>query len=161
MLRLMEVDKDPYVRGWCIQLALEDGRPDDALLRQLPQQARWDPSPVVRLYLTSALQRLPLAQRWAVAEELAANPDNAADQNLPLMIWYGIEPGIPTDPQRALALLVRAKVPLVREYVARRLATTPRRPPAEADATPPTEPAKSAKPAVPTLANPAKAEKRK
>ena len=159
LLRLMEADKVAFVRGWCVQLALESTPVDEELLRRLPEQAKWDPSPVVRLYLASALQRLPVARRWELAEALASNGDNAADQNLPHMIWYGIEPAVPTEPQRALSLLVSARVPLVREYIARRLATTPKRPPAEADATPAAEPTKSAKSAMPTLADPAKTKK--
>jgi hypothetical protein len=140
---------------------MEADRPDDDVLRRLPAQARWDPSPVVRLYLASAMQRLPVARRWELAGELAANPDNAADANLPHMIWYGIEPAIPADRDRALALLLKAKVPLVREYIARRMASAPKRQPAEADATPAAEPAKSARPAIPTLADPEKTDKRK
>ena len=38
------------------------------------------------------------------------------------MIWYGIEPLVPADPDRAAALLVKARIPLVREYIARRIA---------------------------------------
>ena len=38
------------------------------------------------------------------------------------MIWYGIEALVPTDPDRAAALLVKARIPLVREYIARRIA---------------------------------------
>jgi hypothetical protein len=153
----MDADKDAYVRGWCIQLALESHPADDQLLSHLAEQAKWDPSPVVRLYLASALQRLPIVKRWPIADALAANPDNADDQSLPLMIWYGIEPAIPTDPGKALSLLARAKVPLVREYIARRIATTARHSAAQAGATPASEPAKSAGPAAATLATPAKA----
>ena len=140
---------------------MESANPSAEVVRLLPEQAKWDPSPVVRLYLASALQRLPVAQRWEIAESLAANPDNADDQNLPHMIWYGIEPAIPTDPQRAVSLLVKARVPLVREYIARRLATTPKRVPGVADATAPADPAKSAQPAVGTLADPEKTDKGK
>src|SRR5439155_12630902 len=41
--------------------------------------------------------------------------------NLPLMDWYGIEPLVPADPAKALDLAVQAELPLVREYIARRL----------------------------------------
>jgi putative membrane-bound dehydrogenase-like protein len=123
LLKLMAVDKREYVRGWALRLVTESGKPSEAALRQLPEQAKWDPSPVVRLHLASALQRLPVQQRWDLAEQLASNPDNANDQNLPLMIWYGVEPAVPSDPQRAATLLVRAKIPIVREFVARRLAS--------------------------------------
>jgi putative heme-binding domain-containing protein len=45
-----------------------------------------------------------------------------ADANLPLMYWYGIEPLVTADPGRALTLALSAEVPLVRRFVARRLA---------------------------------------
>jgi hypothetical protein len=145
-------DREELVRAWAV---------DHVGLREMVDLARTDRSPVVRLRLASRMQRLDLASRWPIAEALAAQPENANDANLPLMIWYGIEPAIMEDRERALSLLVKAKIPLVREYIARRLATTPKRPPAEAGATPAAEPAKSSKPAEPTLADPAKTKKGK
>ena len=48
-----------------IQLALDREQADLAeLLPQFAAMAESDPSPVVRLYLASALQRLPLDDRW-------------------------------------------------------------------------------------------------
>jgi putative heme-binding domain-containing protein len=44
------------------------------------------------------------------------------------MIWYGIEPLVPADPGRAIKLLANARIPLVREYIARRLAALPATP---------------------------------
>ena len=54
--------------------------------------ARTDPSPVVRLYLASALQRLPLENRWEILAGLVGHAEDAADHNLPLMYWYAAEP---------------------------------------------------------------------
>src|SRR5262249_47009599 len=67
------------------------------------------------------LQRLPLARRWTLAEALAAHAEDAADANLPLMLWYGMEPLAPADPDRASKLLARVRIPLVRRYLVRRL----------------------------------------
>ena len=79
----------------------------------------------MRLSLASALQRLPQAQRvWAIAEGLAAHEEDAADDNLPLMIWYGIEPIVPDNPDKAAHLLITCRIPLVRQYIARRIAAT-------------------------------------
>ncbi len=65
---------------------------------------------------------MPSAAAWPVAEGLAGHEEDAKDLNLPLMIWYGIEPLVPADTDRAAALLMKAKIPLVREYIARRIA---------------------------------------
>ncbi len=47
--------------------------------------------------------------------------EDATDANLPLMYWYGIEPLVPADPARALSLSLKAEVPLVRQFIARRV----------------------------------------
>ena len=54
-------------------------------------------SPKVRLALASALQRLQLKHRWAIAEALMGHADDAQDPYLPLMIWYGVEPLVNAD----------------------------------------------------------------
>ena len=36
------------------------------------------------------------------------------------MYWYGIEPLVPSDKARALQLAAKAKIPLIRQYIARR-----------------------------------------
>ncbi len=85
-------DAGPHVRAWTIQLALETGKPSAELLRKFAELARNDSSPVVRLYLASALQRLPAAQRWDVLEGLVKHNEDATDHNLPLMYWYAATP---------------------------------------------------------------------
>jgi len=83
--------------------------------------AQNDPSPVVRLYLASALQRMPTANAWEVATALARHGEDADDHNLPKMIWYGLEPLVAQNPNRALTLAAEAKIPLITRFVARRL----------------------------------------
>ncbi len=119
--------RDPvdYVRGWAIQLWLERHSATPALRDTLVQLARRDPSPVVRLYLASALQRLPTDHRWELAAALAAHAEDAGDHNLPRMYWYGSEPLVAADPQRAVSLAQSVKIPLVEEFIYRRLASEP------------------------------------
>ena len=54
--------------------------------------AKSDPSPVVRLYLASALQEIRLDERWEILAGLASHAEDAGDHNLPLMYWYAAEP---------------------------------------------------------------------
>jgi putative membrane-bound dehydrogenase-like protein len=115
-------DRSEHCRAWAIQLLCENSNPADTVLTKFAEMAKSDPSAVVRLYLTSALQRLALDERGHIAEGLLGHADDASDANLPLMNWYGIEPLIPTDPARAMKLAVVAKIPLVRQYLARRVA---------------------------------------
>lgn len=113
--------KEPYARGWAVQLALEDRQATPAQLARFAEMAKSDPSPVVRRFLAAGLQRLPLDDRWSIAEELVSHAEDAAETNLTLLYWYGIEPLVPANQARARELLVKAKIPLVREFIARRL----------------------------------------
>ena len=92
---------DPYVRAWTIRLATEDENPSAATLAKFAEMAKSDPSPVVRLDLASALQRMPLEKRWEILEGLVAHAEDATDHNLPLMDWYAAEPLAAADPARA------------------------------------------------------------
>jgi hypothetical protein len=110
-------------RAWAVRLLLEGGRPSAAVREKLAEMAAKEPSPFVRLYLASGLQRLPLAQRWEIAERLMGREEDAGDAYLPLMIWYGIEPLVKVDPERFVGLIRKAKMPVIREHVARRVAS--------------------------------------
>ena len=114
--------EDEYVRGWAIQLELEDRAASPAVLRRMAEMARSDSSQVVRLYLASALQRLPLEQRWEIAAALIEHAEDIDDHNLPLLSWYGIEPLVPGDTSRAMALATASKIPLVKRFIIRRAA---------------------------------------
>ncbi len=78
-------------------------------------------SGLVLLYLASTLQQIPPADRWPLAEELAARGDFAADRVLPLMIWYGIESAVPEDPTRAVRIASSTSMFTVVQYISRRL----------------------------------------
>ncbi|MST01303.1 MAG: hypothetical protein EXS29_08350, partial [Pedosphaera sp.] len=113
---------DEHLRAWTIQLLCEDKNPGMTALAEFARMAREDASPLVRLYLASACQRLTVAQRTPIMEALLAHAEDAADPNLPLMYWYAAEPIAAESPAKAVALLAKAKIPIVREYITRRLA---------------------------------------
>jgi hypothetical protein len=50
--------------------------------------AKNDASPVVRLYVASAAQRIAVSKRLPILEGLFAHAEDVADHNLPLMYWY-------------------------------------------------------------------------
>jgi putative membrane-bound dehydrogenase-like protein len=115
--------RDPYVRGWAIQLALEDRRPSPALLARLGELAGREESPVVRLYLASGCQRLTPEARRPIVEALVGRADDAQDHNLPLMIWYAVEPLVSGEnPVLGATLLSKCKIARVREFISRKLA---------------------------------------
>ena len=113
---------DEFVRAWTIQLAGEDKTASPEVLKSFALLARSDKSPVVRLYLASALQRLPIKNRWEILEALYAHSEDAGDPNLPLMVWYAAEPLPTRDFKRALVLAERARLPNILNFTVRRTA---------------------------------------
>jgi putative membrane-bound dehydrogenase-like protein len=120
-------DTDPYIRAWAIQLLCEDKTPPTDALATFVKMAQEDSSPVVRLYLASALQRVDNESAWKIAEQLARHGEDNEDHNLPKMIWFGLEPLVKNNPARALEVASQTGIPLIAKYVARRLidANTP------------------------------------
>jgi len=137
--RLSELLKheNEYVRAWTIQFlcdassvnAFQDAshatepHVDEAVLKQFATMAKEDASPVVRLYLASALQRLPFANRWPILTALVSHENDFKDGNLPRMYWFALEPMVPDHPRESLILASTGKVPALQEFVARRIAT--------------------------------------
>jgi putative membrane-bound dehydrogenase-like protein len=135
-------DESEYVRAWTLQLLGElgidmgpeqgDSFIDD--MREAPaaevayrflfRHAQEDPSPVVRLYVASLLQRLP-RPAMPLAQLLLGHAEDADDPNLPFVIWYGIEPWVAQEPEQALALLDTCRIPMVSRFIVRRLAADP------------------------------------
>src|SRR6266540_1324988 len=114
-------DSDEFVRAWTIQLACEDKKPSESLLKEFARLAKEDPSPVVRLYLASACQRLSIEQRLPILENLLAHAEDADDHNLPLMYWYATEAVAAQGTAKAVPLLAKAKIPKVREFITKRM----------------------------------------
>jgi putative membrane-bound dehydrogenase-like protein len=129
--------EDEYVRSWSIQFlcdastsnAFQDASQakqppvERSILATLAEMAKSDPSPVVRLYLASAVQRLPFADRWPILTGLASHNEDIEDNNLPRMYWFGLEPMVPKHPRESLRLAVGGKIPALQEFVARRMVT--------------------------------------
>jgi putative membrane-bound dehydrogenase-like protein len=111
---------DEHIRAWSVKLLCEGREPGAATLERFAHMAAHDESALVRLYLASALQRLEPAQRWGIAAGLVARGEDAADQNLPLMIWYGLQPLVRADVERFVRLVEPARIPLLRRHIARR-----------------------------------------
>ena len=126
-------DRDPWVRAWTVQLFFEDSELlfsherltelADGSVASLVDIARNDPSPVVRRFVASAAQRVPAVRRWDILTGLASHAEDASDHNLPLMYWYAAEGSVASDPGRGLDLLRACRIPKLREFIARRIAT--------------------------------------
>ena len=53
---------------------------------------------------------------------LLAHAEDAADHNLPLMVWYAAEPLAELDMGRALALALESKLPRIFPFTVQRIA---------------------------------------
>ncbi len=133
--------ENEHIRAWVIQFlsdpsavnAFQPQQKDDwkletNVLQRFVIMAKADPSPIVRLYLASAVQRLPFSERWAILEGLVSHEEDVSDNNLPRMYWFALEPMVPLHPRQSLELAVAGKIPALQEFVARRLVTGDRRP---------------------------------
>lgn len=127
---------DEYVRGWAIQFLgdrsdvnafqPQGGKAkgiSDGVKKKLALMAKRDPSPVVRLYLSSAIMRMRFEDRWPILEGLVSHAEDIKDNNLPRMYWFGLEPMVPGHRDKALQLAVGSKIPKLSEFVARRIAS--------------------------------------
>ena len=121
--RLIELlnHPDEYIRAWSVQFLCEDKKPSAKALERFNDLAKSDKSPVVRLYLAAALQRLPFEQRWSILGSLAAHEEDVEDHNIPRMLWLALEPMVPENQAKALTLAVSSKMPKLQEFVPRRI----------------------------------------
>jgi len=121
LVQLALKDSNEYVRAWVIQLLLEDGKPSETTLKSMSILAASDPSPVVRLYLASGLQRIPVNQRREILFSLTSHSEDVGDHNLPYLYWYAAEGLVGSDLAFGSSLLQQTKIPRMREWIARRM----------------------------------------
>lgn len=131
-------DGDEHVRRWAVRLMV-DHWPLDTVFSQvrasptidvkqterLVELARNEQQGLIRLVLASALQRLPLDQRPALAAALLAHAEDASDHNLPTLVFYGLAPLVENHADLLVALAAEGQFPLTREWIARALAEDP------------------------------------
>jgi putative heme-binding domain-containing protein len=116
-------DRDEYVRGWAIQLISENRTYAAAMATNFARLARDDRSPVVRRFLASALQRLPVEQRHDCLQALLRHSQDVTDPNLPLMYWFAMEPLVADQPKDMLTAALETKLPQILNFTTRRIAS--------------------------------------
>jgi putative membrane-bound dehydrogenase-like protein len=132
---------DEHVRTWAVRLLTEDWPLDGphgpvpadpramaavaeratALLDRFVAMAS-DEAGLVRLALASTLQRLPVSVRSVLARALVGRDSDAADHNLPLLVWHGLIPVATADPAALVDVAAACRWPTTRRLIARRLA---------------------------------------
>lgn len=118
-------DQDENLRAWAVTLDAEDRQLSEQSLKRISDMALKGDSPRVRLAIASATQRLDSETAFPLITALTSRAEDAHDANLPLMIWYGMEPlleGMQNDNlNRFVGLTVNSTIPRVAENGARRI----------------------------------------
>lgn len=110
-------DSDEFVRAWGIELANDQRQATPEQRTQFLQMAQEDPSPVVRRYLASALQRVPADTAWALAGALAQHGEDQNDRYIPLLLWQGLAQRMDGDPVRALEIAAQTQLPPLADFI--------------------------------------------
>ncbi len=119
-------DDSEHVRAWAVRLLADGQIVSPTASAGFQVLARKESSGLVLTYLASAVQKCGEASdRIKLALEISQHDQFATDPTLPLMVWYGIEPVVVNDPAAALKLAAETKFPKVRQFIARRLVSTP------------------------------------
>ncbi|RMG36335.1 MAG: dehydrogenase [Planctomycetota bacterium] len=115
-------DRSPHVRAWAVRLLADGRRVEPKVAELLTRHAAAERSPLVCLYLASAAQRFPDAQRFEIVRLLDASEAGRNDRNQTLMLWYAIEPAVLRAAEAAIDLALEARRPTLRRLIARRIA---------------------------------------
>lgn len=83
---------DPYVRMWAVRLSGEQKQVSERVAREMAGLAQREMLPEVRSQLASTARRLEAQHAIAVLENLLKYHDDSADPDIPLQIWWGLEP---------------------------------------------------------------------
>ncbi len=94
-------------------------------LAQLTDMASRERDLPVRRQLASLTQRLPPEQRWDIVDGLLGGRVDRHDINLPSLVWYGLEPLVASDPQRALSMIHGSGWDEMLQFAIRRTAVSP------------------------------------
>ncbi len=112
-------EREPRLAGWTVQLLCEHGAPSPNTLRKFAQISRDSDSPIVRLAVACAMQRVPIEKRWDVLPAIISHPEDQDDPNVPLLAWYACQPAIASDRIRAATVLAACKIPKVKDFILR------------------------------------------
>jgi hypothetical protein len=121
-LRSLVKEKDEHMRIWAMKLMVDNGKASKEASKAIIEQAKSEKSSLVRLHLASIMRNLAEQDRWKLAEILSASEDLKGDPVFPLMVWYGIEELVKSDPAKALQLAKSSKLQTLTEWIPRRLA---------------------------------------
>ena len=124
---------DEHVRSWAVRLLIDWGGPAahgdltaqktlSKVESRFREMSESDPSALVRLYLAGSIQHLPTTSAAAIASALMQHAEDTSDHNLPLLLWYGMEPLVAADSDLGVSFVKATRMPQLRTLITRRLA---------------------------------------
>lgn len=115
-------DGDEFIQSWAVRKLAESGT--EYALEEISDIVP-TATPRLLLEMASALQRLPMEQRWLPAASLMMHFPEAGDHNLLAMLWYAIEPLAVADREQFAALPgvgnTNPQLAPLRRFIARRV----------------------------------------
>ena len=119
-------DQSEHVRAWAVRLLSDGPQVSPTAAAAIYTLARTDSSGLVLTYIASAMQKCGEAgERVSLAVAISQHKTFASDPTLPLMVWYGVEPVVINSPEVAIILADETKFPKLRQFIARRLVSSP------------------------------------
>jgi putative membrane-bound dehydrogenase-like protein len=120
--------EEPPLRVWALRLFADgplNSERDAFLLSHLLQLSGEAPPGSLKFAFAAAAQRVPVGLRTNLIFALMDAVTEIEDPNLALMVWYAMEPTVVDEPERAMLWLNACRIPVIREFIARRLAAVP------------------------------------
>jgi len=128
-LRQAVSSDDLEVRAWGIQIIsnmlVEEPSDPQELFKLILMQTGRERSPYVRGQFASLMQKVPSKDAFELANRLFSHPEDNANHNLSWMYWYGIQPAVLAEPEKALAIAASSSIQRVRENIVRLVLTRP------------------------------------
>jgi putative membrane-bound dehydrogenase-like protein len=110
------------VRSWAVLIAYQnDGKEFPNRLARMLELLKSETSLAVFTAFTSALQFAPIADVFAIATVLDANPSLTKDVYLPNLVWYRTQRLGTEDKKLAWQFALKAQLPIVRQNLMRQL----------------------------------------
>lgn len=115
----------PAVRMWTVRLIGDECQAPPALHAQFMELAEREENPNVRSQLACTAKRLPGAQALPMIDRMLGHDADAADPQIPLLLWWALEDKAISDRSQVLAMFQSPGVwnrLLVRDTIVERLA---------------------------------------
>lgn len=116
----VDPDARAPIRTHLLTLTLTEKAPTDEWIAWFEKAIEKEKNDAVHYRMAALLQRIPVESRWPAAEALARVAIPESELNFALMRWYGFEPLVATDPERAMSVALSAGHPWLSESIVRR-----------------------------------------